>query len=371
MRSFFSSLIPYARLGLARKGLRSYAVAESNVVFVDNQFPNFIEQISPFFESGLFDREDTVLVFKYYRKSYGRVQQLARQYGIKTYCYLRFDQIPNVTGKRVYYPYNAQTNCRLMLNREAEHIFITHGESNKKASINRMVRMYDKIYASGQISIDRYLEWGVLSPYDVAQGKIEVLGHCYTKSILNHVHAKGGRPCIAYLPTWEGGNELENYSSIISAGTASTLIELAQKTQVEAIVIRPHPNLGSRDNKYKMALNKLIEKLRVQGLVVNLDAPYFGSILPSTLRYEVKLGVCDISASEFMLAAKKIPTVVFVKKEKQMYATKKYHNLKSKLIVDVGQPAAVSLELLDNDYLSDHAEQIYSYAFGRIEDGNE
>ncbi|HAZ3930178.1 TPA: hypothetical protein J1446_004567, partial [Escherichia coli] len=115
-------------------------------------------------------------------------------------------------GKVVLYLFNAQSNCRLVANRSLVHIFVTHGESHKLASIKPIIRIYDYVVTSGNVGIDRFLKSGIFSPYDVQSGRIITLGDTFLGS--NEFHYNFDSNALVYAPTWEGGVPEENYCSL-------------------------------------------------------------------------------------------------------------------------------------------------------------
>lgn len=322
-----------------------------NIIYVDNKFENFFDQVKIFFESGFFDKEKTVLIFKFYFENYYNILIESKKYNIKILPYIFYRQIPDLTGKVIFYPYNSQSNARLILNRGATHVFLTHGESNKKASVNRMVRLYDYILAAGDFSIERYLESGVFTPYDIAAGRIIRIGDVLIDEY-GDFSASHGKDSLIYMPTWEGGLEKENFSSLSNPMLALILIRILNSLNVNNIVIKPHPNTGSRNKKYKNLLKSLCEFLLGEGVCVYMsDAcqkKIFGSkYLLSVPGHDVHnlsivFGVVDISASEFMLASKKIPTIVLAKNVEQCYAPRSYYAVRGKSFFNIDDVKSVN-----------------------------
>ncbi|WP_162777423.1 hypothetical protein [Comamonas kerstersii] len=317
---------------------------DCDYIYIDNKFENFFDQISIFFESGFFNPLKTVLVFKFYSNNYFNILAESKKYKIKICPYLFYRQLPDFNGRVIFYPYNSQSNARLILNRSATHVFLTHGESNKKASVNRMIRLYDYVLAAGDFSVDRYLESGVFTPYDIEQGRVIRIGDALIAKFGDY-SIYNGEPALIYMPTWEGGLEEENFSSLSSPLVAKILINIVQSLNINSIVIRPHPNTGSRNTKYKNMIKNLCEFLLSRGIFVYMSEDSQRKIFPNnrllksvrTNTYDLCMvfGVVDISASEFMLAAQRIPSIVLAKNVNKCYASKSYFEARGGSFVDI------------------------------------
>lgn len=364
----FNTFIKFFELFLAKKKPNPI-YEEKFFIFIDNKFENYFDQIKIFFESGFLDKEKTILVSKFYKNNYATVNRKAKKIGVKTHFYLFYSQIPSIAGKTIFYPYNAQINCRLILNRDACHVFLTHGESNKKASVNRMVRLYDHVIAAGDISCDRYLENGIFSENDLSGNRIIKVGTALSAPCFDYLNARGTDACIAYLPTWEGGNEEENFSSIASPYIAFFLNSLCLKWGLMKIIIKPHPNMGGRSSLYKKYFIDLIRELQSKKIDVYLDSDVvdFKRIAKNPCKeLSVKIGVCDVSASEFMLAAEKIPSILLLNGEKKIFATKKYMEFRGNSIVNIQNKLNID-EFFDRSIyevnFKKFADEIYNYSF--------
>ena len=316
-----------------------------SLVFVDNKQKNFFDQIEVFYKTGFLNKEKNLLVAKFYWSNYINISESAEKNGIKVVFYLFYRQIPNLDGRVIFYPYNAQANCRLILNRNARHVFLTHGESNKKASINRMVRLYDYVLAAGNISLRRYLENEIFSSYDLRNGRVICVGSSLSANCFEYLSENGAQPCVAYMPTWEGGLEEENFSSIASGEISETLYCILNSLRINKILIKFHPNTGSRIKSYKKSLVKLVEELCKKEVEVYIDPAsisyfkgYPGTRAKLSLDYfqlKIKYGVVDVSAAEFMLAAKKIPTVVLLRKFDKFFSSSEYMRIRKDALIDL------------------------------------
>lgn len=322
-----------------------------SLIFIDNKFENFFEQIEIFFNSGFLNKKKTILVVKFYKNNYYKIFENANRLGIRVVFYLFYRQIPILDGKIIFYPYNSQSNCRLILNRNARHVFLTHGESNKKASINRMVRLYDHVLAAGDFSRQRYLESEIFTSHDIEAGRVIRVGAALSAQCFEYLSFNATQPCIAYMPTWEGGLEDENFSSIAIPQVVDILCGILNYFKINCILIKCHPNTGGRIKSYKDALAIISRKLLSRGVDVHVD--------PSSMHYldgyssiraalksgdenlKIRFGVVDISAAEFMLAAKKIPTVVLLRKKEKCFAPLDYWRIREKSIINLDDGSSV------------------------------
>jgi hypothetical protein len=342
--------------------------AEYSFVFVDNKFENFIEQVKIFFESGFLDSKKTVLIVKFYGSNYYNIESVAKGLGVKVIFYLFYRQIPSLNGRIIFYPYNAQSNCRLILNRSACHVFLTHGESNKKASVNRMARLYDYVLAAGDISSQRYVNSGVFTRQDIEAGRVIRVGASLSAKCLEYTTA-AGNPCLVYMPTWEGGLDEENFSSIACQDIADILWSILQGLNIQRILIKCHPNTGGRIRVYKTALALLINSLMEKDIdvYVDPDSEIFLKKYPELQRkvnfdrfkLNVLWGVVDVSAAEFMLAAKKIPTIVLLRQKNKFFAPSEYMRMRNNALIDMDGVVEVhaAIEYLKNSNQEDEFMQ--------------
>ena len=361
--------------GRGRKKAENFC--DFSFIFVDNKLKNFFSQIEIFFKTSFLNKDRTVLVAKFYWSNYLEISTAAEKYGVRVVFYLFYRQIPNLDGRIIFYPYNSQTNCRLILNRNACHVFLTHGESNKKASVNRMVRLYDYVLAAGEISRQRYIESGVFTPSDLDVGRVIRVGSSLSADCFDYLSRSGRNPCVAYMPTWEGGLEEENFSSISSAKLSEILYAILDGLNIRNILIKCHPNTGSRVKSYIQALSDLVEKLARKGVNVYIDpssVPYLKESHKSFFctaggysQLDIKYGVVDVSAAEFMLAAKKIPTVVLVRKFDKCFSSADYMRIRKEALIDLDGEAKLENAISYLEKYQEDGDEFFSSAF-QVED---
>lgn len=298
-------------------------------LYLDSKIIGTAKQIIVFFDNGIFQRENTVvLVKKYKHKSAEQMAEILKKSQISFY-FINAAEIDALNSGVVFYPFNAQSNCRVAANRKLTHVFITHGESNKAASVKPIIRIYDYIVTAGQAGIDRFLMHKIFTPYDVKEGRLITMGDTFVGST---GLSETGEPCIFYAPTWEGGIELENYSSLENVDlVAKTIVQLSHEYQTKNIVIRPHPNTGHRLKTYWQNLLLLMQKLSINGLQIKVFATNFSAnfwqkwklkcqgveIIRNLSSYQAKFGLCDISAMETQFLNEDIPYYLYWNKAKQ------------------------------------------------------
>lgn len=304
-------------------------------IYLDSKIVGTAKQIVMFFENRVFSHENTlVLIKKYKDKSNRKIEEIFRQYHI-SYKFILAKDLDELSKGIVFYPFNAQSNCRAVANRNLIHIFITHGESNKISSIKPIIRIYDYVLTAGQAGIDRFLAHGIFSQYDVDSGRIMMAGDTFIgKTGLS----LSGKKCIMYAPTWEGGIEQENYSSLVEwEFIANRLLQKVAEYQIDTILIRSHPNIGHRMHEYSDYLLSLIKLLKGHEINVvifasNLTLTWWQkfkwtslkiSFLNSLKDFQAVFAICDISAIETQLLNENIPYELFMNAHKQNAIVKK------------------------------------------------
>lgn len=295
-------------------------------LYLDSKIIGTAKQTVTFFEHGIFQTGNTVVLLKKYKHASNRqIRQILEQAGIECRI-VNMGDIDRLSSGIIFYPFNAQSNARTAANRNLKHIFVTHGESSKAASVKPIIRIYDHVTTAGQAGIDRFLAHRIFSTHDVESGRLIKMGNTFVGNTGLGNHLSDGLPCIFYAPTWEGGIESENYSSLSHTEALSlTLSTLAKQHQTAAIVIRPHPNTGHRLKTYRKHLIKLMVALSQNGLSVIIQTQN----LPLSLRekwvcrrhkitwcdhisaYRALFGLCDISAMETQLLNENIPYYLY------------------------------------------------------------
>lgn len=360
--------------------------SQKYVLFVDNRFPDYFAQIEFLFRSGFLDPRSATIVARYYVSSATGVLAGQKKYGFGLRFFTTLSTIPQPPeGSIVLYPYNGQANNRMMLNRESIHVFVGHGDSNKKASINPMLRAYDYVLVTGELQQQRLIDQHILRHSDLASNRMIALGHrlidAHQAANLEPVPGNRADACIAYLPTWEGGFDRENYCSVGEANTERLLVGLARKLGVGRIVLDVHPNLGSRRADYAVKLAGMVESLLAQGLAVDVvraeNKEAAVKVLNPMLRsgrlgiacmpVKAAYAVVDVSATESIVAASRIPSVVAWRDAVPIFGSRLYWQIRRHQIVPLSDDEAIdgaaarALTAEDLHEQAQFAETLFNY----------
>ncbi|MCK3238967.1 hypothetical protein U9Y48_24705 [Escherichia coli] len=290
-------------------------------IYIDTKIEGAIEQLLRYFRTQVFKPQYCIAIYcKYYKEIEFPFSRKFAEHNICFKFIRKFSEMELKAGKVVFYLFNAQSNCRVVANRNLVHIFVTHGESNKLASVKPIIRIYDYVITAGDAGIDRYLKAGIFSPYDIQNDKIIKLGNTFTGDNLFTFNPSSRH--IVYAPTWEGGIPEENYCSI-SKETAYQIARFCKKNNISTIYIQIHPNLGHRDIKYKKLLNdctKLLIKFGLKIVKIKNDIIERTSFLyyftcKKNTPIEVSFALTDISAMEVQFHSKGIPCAVIMNKK--------------------------------------------------------
>lgn len=229
----------------------------------------------------------------------------------------------NSNIKCILYVNHAAKNFQSLINKDALHIHINHGESDKLSTITNQANAYDYVYVVGDAAYERYdlnllrrdisrfirigrpqlehvtpyppeaLEFTpiVSEPLGIAPhspmneeaqslgGDLDLQSALSTQSndITDPIPAIGGpndmmtRPeivptpvsankkIVLYAPTWEGTHHSMDYSSVPIFG-----VELVQRLLEHPeyrVIYKPHPKVGVRDPRALKAHNEIIRNL--------------------------------------------------------------------------------------------------------------
>ena len=298
-------------------------MSENNLyyIYIDTKIKGTIDQLVGYFQTKVFNEKDCIFVYcKFYKEIARYIERKFSKHNIPLKFIKKNSDLTFISGKVVFYLFNAQSNCKLVAHRELIHVFVTHGESNKLASIKPIIKIYDYIVSSGQIGVDRYLKSSIFSESDISnQKKVILMGNTFIGQ--NNFFYSPSSKNLLYAPTWEGGIPEENYSSIGDLAL-NNLIEISVNNNIKNIYIQAHPNLGHRDKKYLVLFKKLVLGLKKYGFNVfllqdkisiydrlNFIGVKFKHIQKNLL--SLQCAVVDISAMEIQLIYNNIPTAVF------------------------------------------------------------
>ena len=119
------------------------------------------------------------------------------------------------------------------------HVHLNHGESDKISMASNQAKAYDYVVIAGQAARERY-ELNLLRAHHAS---LLELGRPQIDLLPSHRPRPDGRACVVYAPTWEGGREHMDYTSVAEFG------ERMVRTLIDAdvtVIYRPHPKTGTR-----------------------------------------------------------------------------------------------------------------------------
>lgn len=184
------------------------------------------------------------------------------------------------------YSSSTGNNIHLVRFEEIKHCFIGHGDSEKAASAHKALRMFDEIWVASQAHIDRFYNKSFNSK---GLDFVKVGRPTLIQALRNSVKPwqERGETKILYLPTWEGINYKNDYSSV---RMAKQLLEITSEKAVTHAKL--HPNTGSRDKSLADAQILIDASFKENSKI---------SVIPSSvplldIHENYNIFVCDISS---------------------------------------------------------------------------
>jgi hypothetical protein len=161
---------------------------------------------------------------------------------------------------------NAATNIHLLRKRGMTTAFIGHGDSDKQASSNPFVKVYDELWVAGPAGAERYE-----GPDTVAvTGRLVEVGRPQARS--GGPRQRSGEPAtVLYAPTWEGWGDEPYHSSLPFEGVE--LVRRLLATPGVRLLYRPHPLTGTRSSPVRRAHLEVLDLLRTAGAPASGDLP--------------------------------------------------------------------------------------------------
>lgn len=239
-----------------KKEMASLTSKYKYALYLDSKDINSIQILEKWFRYGFFDKQQAVVIFRYYPKT---IFTFPKELAKKDFNFIGYNKFYSVIlGKipAVFYPFNTNTNPILIKQRQTKHIFIGHGESDKEASINPMIRMYDLIFSSGYTSTQRYIEHSIINKIDIGKRAFEI-GMPYIDDFFQSKSIQKNNNIAIYCPTWEGANENQQYSSL-NYFKATIIIKTALQN-FNDLFFMPHPSTGTKDKAYLKDLTSIIK----------------------------------------------------------------------------------------------------------------
>lgn len=170
------------------------------------------------------------------------------------------------TAKVALYPSNTGNNIHLLRLPTMMSAFIGHGDSDKSASNNPFSRVYDELWVAGEAGADRYRRSGL----NIAESQYRFVGRPQVHEIARTpTVGEVAVPTVLYAPTWEGVNQLQEYSSLRAVGPA--LIDAMIEAGTVRVVYKPHPFTGQRDAKYRASHARIAARLDAAAAATGID----------------------------------------------------------------------------------------------------
>jgi len=144
----------------------------------------------------------------------------------------------------VLYVVNRPENLRLANTfRDKAHVFLGHGESDKRTSGFRAASLYDSLFMARYASVERFppaiRRW-------VGTNACAIGAPIPDGVTRDPWSAPRPIRTILYAPTWEGHSERGDYSSLPEVGPALVEAMPSLTARGTRVILRPHPMTGTR-----------------------------------------------------------------------------------------------------------------------------
>ena len=137
--------------------------------------------------------------------------------------------------KAAFYVQGSSTNLQFQRFQQITHVWLNHGDSDKRANFSAAHATFNKVFVAGQQGVERYAKHGVR----MSRSQMVVVGRPQIERIKPREAAlpPGAPRTVLYAPTWQGGKPTTNYSSLgLGAKIVSALLE-----RPATVIFRPHP----------------------------------------------------------------------------------------------------------------------------------
>ncbi|MEN0129219.1 MAG: CDP-glycerol glycerophosphotransferase family protein [Brevundimonas sp.] len=242
----------------------------------------------------------------------------------------------------------------------ALHVYVSHGESDKRVAASNLVKAYDYAFVAGQGAVDRFA--GQLMRFD-APTHVVPIGRPQLDAIATGPRARSeGAPIVVlYAPTWEGGQGSSAYSSVVSHGERLVAALVADPRL--RVVYRPHPRTGVSDASYAAADERIRASLAAAGPGNRVDA---GSDPYRTFEGADVL-VTDVSAIAFDWLATGRPMIVTVPPGAADVASTRLLDTVPRLRArHVANAPALAVEHVEQDPTAARRVELIEYYFGTV-----
>ncbi len=163
----------------------------------------------------------------------------------------------------VVYVNNGWTNFQSLSFQQAVHIHVNHGESDKICMVSNQAKAYDKVYVAGQAAIDRHAS--AIAWFDPSH--LVSVGRPQLDLDIASPLAQSDLTTITYAPTWEGEDDVNNYTSVDLYGPQ--IVTAAFAIPHARLVYKPHPRVLESADPLVRANHK-----KIVNLISNAGAPH-------------------------------------------------------------------------------------------------
>lgn len=188
--------------------------------------------------------------------------------------------------KVVLYPNNREQNVNSLRHYELTHVFINHGESDKSVNQSKMLMAYDHLFVGGAMAEKRLRDVGL----PIRDRQIVHVGRPQAEMMLTPRVPDAPVRNILYAPTWEGGVQATDYSSVGPFG-----LDVLKRIIADGrfkLRLKLHPLTGSSSARAR-DYRAQIESLCLNSPLCEI-APAGGSIHDAMNWSD--LMICDVSA---------------------------------------------------------------------------
>jgi len=187
----------------------------------------------------------------------------------------------------VIYVNNGWTNFQSLSFQQAVHLHVNHGESDKICMVSNQAKAYDKVYVAGQAAIDRHA--AAIAWFDPSH--LVSVGRPQLDLKIASPLPESELTTITYAPTWEGEDDVNNYTSVDLYGPQ--IVQAALAIPHSRVVYKPHPRVIDGVDPLVRANHKRIVSLISAAGAPHLYLPTANilGILPDT-----NLLIADVSS---------------------------------------------------------------------------
>lgn len=238
----------------------------------------------------------------------------------------------------VIYVNNGFTNFQSLAFQQAVHIHVNHGESDKICMVSNQAKAYDKVFVAGEAAIARHR--AALAWFD-AESLVKVGRPQLDLDVPDALPAFTGTT-ITYAPTWEGEDQVNNYTSVDCYGPQ--LVQAALQQPGARLVYKPHPRLIDADDPQVRRNHRLIVDLIEQAGAPHAYLP--DANILGVLR-QTDVLICDVSSVSL--------DHLYLRPDAHLLLTDRRSN-RAQLLADT--PIAAASTIIDATSIEQVAQQI-------------